>query len=67
MARLIADYAERAQALAVAAELLVDTISQARESDWRAAWYAVERARIKCDIAHLAVETHLDIRRFEEV
>jgi hypothetical protein len=56
--QLSADYLERTQALAVEAELLLDTLGRERENNWSYRWNRVEQARINCDIARLALSTH---------
>jgi hypothetical protein len=56
--RLLADYAERVQALAVQAELILDSLEKEWEEGGSHRWHRMEQARIKCDIAHLALSIH---------
>jgi hypothetical protein len=58
--RLLADYAERVQALSVQAEMLYNAFDSDREEDLSERWHRVEQARIYCDIARLALGTHLN-------
>ena len=57
--RLLADYVERVQAMAVETEMLYRAFDRDREEDLRDRWYRVEEARINCDIARLALGSHI--------
>jgi hypothetical protein len=57
--QLLEDYLERAQALAVEAELLLQAIQNGSRDEESAGWVRVEQARIHGDIAHLALLSHL--------
>ncbi len=61
--RLLGDYIERTQALAVEAELLLGSLEKNREEDWTQRWFRMEHARIDCDIARLALGTHTNVHR----
>ena len=50
------DYLERAQALSVEAELLLQEL----EHEDGEGWLRLEQARIHCDIAHLALISHVN-------
>ena len=56
--KLLEDYRERTQALAIQAELLLDVIENDTEEDWSSGWFRVEQARIACDIARLTLGNH---------
>ncbi|HWE50060.1 MAG TPA: hypothetical protein VG273_09740 [Bryobacteraceae bacterium] len=62
--RLLSDYIERTQALAVAAELLLGTLEKNNEADWTDHWFRLEQARINCEIARLALSSYTTSRRF---
>ena len=57
--QLLVDFLERAQALSVEVELLLQEIEQ-EVNDESEGWFRLEQARIHCDIAHLALLTHLN-------
>ena len=61
--RLVKDYMERTQALAVEAELLLGALEANREEDWAHRWFRLEHARIDCEIARLALGTHAAMHR----
>ena len=61
--RLLGDYIERTQALAVAAEMLLRTLEKSTEADWGDHWFRMEQARINCDIARLALGNHTRVHR----
>ncbi len=61
--QLLADYAERVQALAIEAELLLDAFHKDWDEDRSFRWHRLEQARINCDIARLALDTHTSGRR----
>lgn len=56
--QLLADYLERIQALAIQAELLLDTVDADFNGDRNKEWFRMEQARISCDIARLALGDH---------
>jgi hypothetical protein len=57
--QLLEDYLERAEALAVEAELLLQAIQNGSKEEESAAWVRLERGRIYSDIAHLALVNHV--------
>jgi hypothetical protein len=59
--QLLEDYLERAQALAVETELLLQAIQNGSKEEESAAWIRLEQVRIHSDIAHLALVNHLSI------
>jgi len=58
--RLVDEFVERAQAVAVQAELLQHSMDSSGDDDFPRAWNSLERAKISLDIARLAVSVHCD-------
>jgi len=56
--QLLTDYLERIQALAVQAELLLESVERNSEDEPSREWLRMEKARISCDIARLALGDH---------
>ena len=56
--QLLVDFLERAEALSVEVELLLQELDD-EVSDETAGWFRLEQARIHCDIAHLELLNHL--------
>jgi hypothetical protein len=54
--QLLVDFLERAQALSVEAELLLQDL----EHEDGEGWFRLEQARIHCDIAHLGLISHVN-------
>jgi hypothetical protein len=59
--QLLEDYLERAQALAIEVELLLQAIQNDSKDEESAAWVRLEQVRIHSDIAHLALVNHLSV------
>lgn len=57
--QLLADYVERVQALAVQTEMLCNAFDDDSQQELSDRWHRLEQARINCDIARLALGTHL--------
>ena len=57
--QLLANYVERVQAFAIEAELLYAAFDEDREGDLSSRWFMMEQARINCDIARLALGSHM--------
>jgi hypothetical protein len=56
--QLLADFVERIQALAIEAELFLEAADKNSEEDLDHRWFLMERAKINCDIARLALGSH---------
>jgi hypothetical protein len=57
--QLLADYLERTQALAVEVELLLEAVENGIEGNESDHWFRAEQTRIHCEIARLALGTHM--------
>jgi hypothetical protein len=57
--QLLEDYLERAQALAVEVELLLQALRNGQNEEESLGWVRLEQSRIHGDIAHLALINHV--------